>query len=60
MKFHLIYSYEKNSLNYIFQMDFFKKMMGFLNVFKEVDSFSFKEYTKQIIAGFKFDEEEDL
>ena len=43
-------SYEKNQLSYILQMDFFKKMMGFLNVFKEVDSLSFKEYTKQIIS----------
>jgi lysine-N-methylase len=29
-----------------------------LNVFKEVDSLSFKEYTKEIIAGFKLDEKE--
>ena len=36
-------------------MDSFKRMMGFLNVFEEVDSLSFKEYTNQIIAGFKFD-----
>jgi lysine-N-methylase len=53
-------SYEKNQLSYILQMDFFKKMVGFLDVFKEVDSLSFKGYTKQIIAGFKFDEGEDL
>lgn len=52
--------YEKDQLSYILQMDFFKKMMGFLNVFKEVDSPSFKEYTKQIIAGFKFDEGDNL
>ena len=51
-------SYKKNQLSYILQMDFFKKMVDFLNVFKEVDSLSFKEYTKQIIAGFKFDEGE--
>jgi lysine-N-methylase len=54
------HSYEKNQLSYILQMDFFKKMMGFLNVSKEVDSVSFKEYTKQIIAGFKFDEGGDI
>ena len=52
--------YEKNPLSYINQMDFFEKMMGFLNVFEEVDSLSFKEYTRQIIAGFKFDEGEDI
>lgn len=51
-------SYEKNQLNCILQIDFFKKMVGLLNVFKEVDSLSFKEYTKQTITGFKFDEEE--
>ncbi len=52
--------YERNQLNYIVQMDFFKKMMGFLNVSKEVDSLYFKEYTMQTIAGFKFDEGEDI
>ncbi|MCB2299851.1 flagellin lysine-N-methylase [Clostridium tagluense] len=50
-------SHEKNPLSYIAGMDFFKKMVGFLNVFKEVDSLSFKEYTKQIIVEFKFEEE---
>jgi len=53
-------SYKKNQLSYIAGMDFFKKMVGFLNVPKEVDSLSFKEYTKQIIVEFKFEEEEDL
>ena len=53
-------SYEKNQSRYIMQMDFFRKMMGFLNVSKEVDSLSFKEYTKQIIIGFKFDKGEDI
>ena len=53
-------SYEKNRLSYITGMDFFKRMVGFLNVPKEVDSLSFKEYTKQIKAEFKFEEEEDL
>lgn len=53
-------SYEKTASNYIIQMDFFKRMMGFLDVSNEVDSLSFKEYTRQIIVGFKFDEGEDL
>lgn len=53
-------SYKKEQLSYILQMDFFKKMVGFLDVFKEVDSLSFKEHTKQIISGFKFDEGENL
>lgn len=53
-------SYGKESLNYILQMDFFKRMMGFLNVFEEVDSLSFKEHTKEIITGFKFNEGQDI
>ncbi|MBU3159605.1 flagellin lysine-N-methylase [Clostridium frigoris] len=51
-------SYEKNRSSYTFQIDFFKTMLGFLKVSKEVDSVSFKEYTNQIISGFKFDEED--
>ncbi|MBU3110391.1 flagellin lysine-N-methylase [Clostridium lacusfryxellense] len=54
------YSSKKNQLNYMTQMDFFKKMMGFLNVFKEVDSVSFREYTKQIISGYNLDQDEDI
>jgi len=53
-------SYEKDQLSYVDQMDFFKKMLGFLNVFEEVDSLSFREYTKEIILGFKFEEGEDI
>ncbi|MBK5240682.1 flagellin lysine-N-methylase [Clostridium sp.] len=53
-------TYEKNQTNYIAQMDFFKKMLGFLNVSKEVDSLSFKEYTRQIIVAFKLEEEEEI
>lgn len=52
--------YEKNKLNYLIQIDFFKKMLEFLNVSKNVDSTSFKEYTRQIIAGFKFDENAEI
>ncbi|MCJ7690382.1 MAG: flagellin lysine-N-methylase [Clostridiaceae bacterium] len=53
-------SYQKNQSSYIVQMDFFKRMLGFLNVSKEVDSISFKEYTKQIIVAFKLEEEEEI
>lgn len=53
-------SYEKNQLSYIDGMDFSKKMLGFLNVFKEVDSISFVEYTKQIMVGFKFEEGKNI
>ncbi|MBU3133728.1 flagellin lysine-N-methylase [Clostridium gasigenes] len=47
-------NYKKNQSSYIVQMDFFKKMLDLLNVFKSVDSLAFKEDTKEIIAGFKF------
>ena len=53
-------AYERDQLCYIVQMDFFKKMIGFLDVFNEVDSLSFKEHTKELIAGFKFNEGEDI
>ena len=53
-------NYEENKLNYPIQINFFKKMLEFLNVSKNVDSFSFKEYTKQIISGFKFDENAEI
>jgi len=53
-------AYERDQLSYIVQMDFFKKMLGFLNVSEEVDSLSFKEHTKQIITGFKFNEGDDI
>ena len=52
--------YEKNKLNYLIQIDFFKKMLELLDVSKKVDSLSFKEYTKQVIDGFKFDENAEI
>lgn len=55
-----IYSYEKNEMNYILQVGFFKDMVERLNVFKEIDSENFKEYTKELIAGFNFDKAKDV
>lgn len=55
-----IYSYEKNEMNYILQVGFFKDMVERLNVFKEIDSENFKEYTKELIAGFNFDKVKDV
>lgn len=51
-------TYEKNKLNYILQMDYFKQMLGLLDVSKKVDSPYFKEYTKQIIDGFNLEKTE--
>ncbi|SFC47664.1 flagellin lysine-N-methylase [Clostridium uliginosum] len=53
-------SYKKDKLNYTFEVSFFKKMIDDLNVFKEVDSISFQEYTKELIAGFNFNEIKDM
>jgi len=53
-------SYERNKFNYLIQMDFFKKMIGLLNVSKNVDSLSFKDYTNHIIATFKLDDGEEI
>ncbi|AOR23781.1 flagellin lysine-N-methylase [Clostridium taeniosporum] len=52
--------YEKNYMNYILQVGFFKNMVEDLNVFEEIDSEIFKEYTKELISGFKFDEIKDV
>ena len=49
--------YEKNSLYFMLQIDFFKEMVSLLNVDKEVDSILFKEYTKQIIYSFNLNKE---
>lgn len=50
--------YENNKMNYIIQMDFFKRLLKLLNVFKELDSLSFKEYTKQMQSGFNLEDED--
>ena len=50
--------YEKNSLYFMLQIDFFKKMVSLLNIDKEVDSDFFKEYTKQIIDSFNLNRED--
>ncbi|SCJ05943.1 Flagellar biosynthetic protein fliU [uncultured Clostridium sp.] len=51
--------YEKNSLYFMLQIDFFKKMVFLLNVDKEVDSALFKEYTNKIIHSFNLEKEDD-
>lgn len=51
--------YEKNSLYFMMQISFFKKMVSLLNVDKEVDSILFKEHTKKIVEIFNINEEEN-
>ncbi|MBW6410676.1 flagellin lysine-N-methylase [Clostridium weizhouense] len=53
-------SYKKDEKNYTFEVSFFKKMIDDLNVFKEVDSNFFKEYTKEIIEGFNISKENTI
>lgn len=53
-------SYESNPMNYIIQIDFFKKMIEFLNVNKEVDSVLFKQITEQIVEAFNLNDENSL
>ena len=49
-----------DNMNYIIQMDFFKKMLKILKVDKEVDSIRFKEYTKEMINGYTSEGLENL
>lgn len=51
---------ESNDLNYILQVDFFKKLIGFLKVEKQVESELFKKHTKEIVDAFKLEEGKEL
>ncbi|MDU7887539.1 MAG: flagellin lysine-N-methylase, partial [Clostridium perfringens] len=53
-------SYEENSMNYIIQVDFFKKLLTMLRVEKDIDSDRFKEYSKEVKIGLNLDEEDYL
>ncbi|MBS6042675.1 MAG: flagellin lysine-N-methylase [Clostridium baratii] len=50
-------SYEKDDFSYLLQVDFFKKTMKYLNILNEVDSLSFKDYTKEVMTGFNFEDD---
>ena len=50
----------KNRLDYLKQMDFFKRMLDLLNVSRKVDSLTFKKYTNEIILGFELDSEDNI
>ncbi|CUP95530.1 flagellin lysine-N-methylase [Clostridium baratii] len=49
--------YEKDEFSYLLQVDFFKKTMKYLNILNEVDSISFKDYTKEVMNGFNFEDD---
>ncbi|SHH43325.1 flagellin lysine-N-methylase [Clostridium grantii] len=52
--------YEKPIVNYAIQISLLKKLIDDLNVFEEVDSTSFQEYTKELISGLNFNNTNDL
>ncbi|OPF50744.1 FliB family protein [Clostridium baratii] len=49
--------YEKDDFSYLLQVDFFKKTMKYLNILNEVDSLLFKDYTKEVMTGFNFEDD---
>lgn len=49
--------YEKDEFSYLLQVDFFKKTMKYLNILNEVDSLSFKDYTREVMTGFNFEDD---
>lgn len=49
--------YEKDDFSYLLQVDFFKKTMKYLNILNEVDSLSFKGYTREVMTGFNFEDD---
>ena len=52
--------YEKNSLNYILQISFFKNVVDSLNILEEIDSEKFKEATRELLQGLDIKDKEDL
>ena len=52
--------YENETMNYNFQVSFLKKIIDDLNVFNEVDSISFQEYTKELITAFGLNEAKNI
>lgn len=52
--------FEENENNCIIQVCFLKEILDSLNVFEEVDSIKFKEYTKDLIKVLKLDSLDDI
>lgn len=52
--------FEEDENNCIIQVCFLKEVLDSLNVFEEVDSINFKDYTKDLINIFKLDNLEDI
>ena len=52
--------YERDDMNYTFQLSFFKNVVDSLNIIEEVDSDKFREITKKALVGFDIEEDEDI
>ena len=52
--------YEKNSLNYILQISFFKNVVDSLNILEEIDSMKFKEATRELLKGLDIKDKDDI
>ncbi|MGL5066243.1 MAG: flagellin lysine-N-methylase [Sarcina sp.] len=48
-------SLSKNTMNYILQIDFFNKILGLIDIEKEIDSDKFKELTKIVRKSFNLE-----
>lgn len=55
-----VQDYEKNSLNYILQISFFKNVVDSLNILEEIDSDKFKEATRQLLKGLDIQNKDDI
>ena len=49
-----------DNMNYIIQMNFFIKMLKILKVDKEVESITFKKYTKEMLEGYKIESDKSI
>lgn len=49
-----------SNMNYMIQIDLFRKILKILRVDKDVESLRFKEYTNKMLDGYNFGEKENL
>lgn len=53
-------SYKKDNLNYIFQVSFLNNMIKSLDIVNEIDSETFKRYTRQVLNGINAKDNYDI
>lgn len=52
--------YERDDMNYALQVSFFKNVVDSLNIIEEIDSEKFRKITKNALAGFNINNNEDI